>query len=190
MRRTAGFTLIELMIVVAIIGILATIAIPAYQYATAKSKQVEAKTNLNGIAALEFAYHGEKNGYGSLVQIGFVPEGAARYSYCVDLTFANCVGANVDPFGSGAVSGGGGSALPIETAVYPPPPSAMVAPSLSMLVLFFGSPPTSTGGNPYYSLDGFEADAYGVISRAPAPRDVDKWSIDSRHQLLNFNRGY
>ncbi|WP_414645174.1 type IV pilin protein, partial [Candidatus Deferrimicrobium sp.] len=44
-----GFTLIELMIVVAIIGILAAIAIPNFLRFQAKSKQSEAKTNLGGI---------------------------------------------------------------------------------------------------------------------------------------------
>ena len=49
MNTQKGFTLIELMIVVAIIGILAAIAIPAYQSYTAKSQATEAISLLGGL---------------------------------------------------------------------------------------------------------------------------------------------
>lgn len=58
-----GFTLIELMIVVAIIGILAAIAIPNFLQYQMKSRQSEAKTNLGAIKTSEVSWQGERGCY-------------------------------------------------------------------------------------------------------------------------------
>ena len=59
LRNRKGFTLIELMIVVAIIGILAAIAIPNFISMQLRAKRAELPTNLDGIRTSEKAYHAE-----------------------------------------------------------------------------------------------------------------------------------
>lgn len=56
-KKEGGFTLIELMIVVAIIGILAAIAYPSYQNSVEKSRRTDGKSALSGLAgAMERHY--------------------------------------------------------------------------------------------------------------------------------------
>jgi len=63
-KKSDAFTLIELMIVVAIIGILAAIAIPNFQRFQAKSKQSEAKANLKAIYVAQKAHAATTDTYG------------------------------------------------------------------------------------------------------------------------------
>jgi len=112
MRRTrssSGFTLVELLMVVALIGVLASVAIPTFRSYQAKTRRSEAFANLNAVArsqtsffATKGLYYGtglswpDPTGYGGLgshrmvwdaaseaafAQLGWAPEGQVYYSY-------------------------------------------------------------------------------------------------------------
>jgi prepilin-type N-terminal cleavage/methylation domain-containing protein len=83
----AGFTLIELMIVVAIIGILAAVAIPEYRNYVAKSKQVEADEIMSAVYTSQILYQSEHGTYAnSEAVLGIDMDGRRYYSMT---TFTN-----------------------------------------------------------------------------------------------------
>lgn len=71
-QKLAGFTLIELMIVVAIVAILAAIAIPAYQKQILQSRRTSAKTALFDLAGREEKFYATNNYYpATLGSVGY-----------------------------------------------------------------------------------------------------------------------
>ncbi len=86
-RGEKGFTLVELMIVVVIIGILASIAIPKFSSLIGKTKTTEAKQILGQIIQLEKTYYFTANAYEAFAAgddspaIGFAQPEQARFTY-------------------------------------------------------------------------------------------------------------
>jgi type IV pilus assembly protein PilE len=74
MKKTQGFTLIEVMIVVVIVAILAAVAVPSYQDSVRKTRRADAKEALTRIAAAQERYFFTNNSYGTLFNLGLVPD--------------------------------------------------------------------------------------------------------------------
>ena len=82
MKNQKGFTLIELMIVVAIIGILAAIAIPNFMRYQARARQSEARINLGGIGTNAEAWRADSSTYvATAAQLAWAPLGTLRYGF-------------------------------------------------------------------------------------------------------------
>ena len=108
MMNRKGFTLVELMIVVAIIGILAAIAIPNFVDMQYRAKRAEVPSNVDGIKTAELAYEASFDAFvpaadtpGSVTKaqqaftgggatdyatLGWGPDGNVRGSYAVATT--------------------------------------------------------------------------------------------------------
>jgi type IV pilus assembly protein PilE len=88
-RRQAGVTLIELMIVVVIVAILATIAVPSYRKYTIRAHRTEAKTALMRLQAKQEAYYLQNNGYAdALADVGFADGKSENGVYTLALVTA------------------------------------------------------------------------------------------------------
>ena len=98
-RGEKGYTLIELFVVVVIIGVIATLAIPRFMQSTAKTKQSEAQLILKQVYEMQRAYRQETDTYypsdgstivvqpgGDFGRLDVEVMASARYSYSITAT--------------------------------------------------------------------------------------------------------
>jgi type IV pilus assembly protein PilE len=113
--RQQGFSLVELMIAVAIVGILASIAIPAYRDSILKGKRAEARTALSELMLQQERFMTQSNTYLAFSNVGgtttpasvpfktFSGDSLAKTSYylsasaCTSLTIQECVVITASP---------------------------------------------------------------------------------------------
>lgn len=198
-RNGGGFTLVELLIVVAIIGILTTIGMPTYKRMAQKVKKSEAKVLLGGVYSAEAIFFSEFGAYGNnLLKIGFEVEGAPSY-YAVGFPHGGCSN---------------------YFQIWPPwdPPSKEIAAQIgdyyNAAIFYSIIQPTAVDdscfcyrgflwftlidltldGKTYPAGYGYRASATGVIGPG-IPVDtwdvnlIDNWYIDSERQMWNAHDG-
>lgn len=111
-HRPAGFTLIELMIVVAIVAILAAIAYPSYQNQVQRTRRADGQAKLMEIMAAQERWYSTRNGYTTdLTNLGYasqnnVPSDEDWYQVTATAACgANCIVLTAQPQNAQAADG-------------------------------------------------------------------------------------
>jgi len=195
---TRGFTLVELLIVVAIIGVLSTIGVPTFRRMIQKAKKSEAKVNLGALFTAESAFRAEYSAFGdNLERMGFEIDGAASnliYVVGFPRTDGSCSGTylqfpqDVRPDNTEVLGG----KIQTSTPSYYQFGSATAG-------FNAGNYCTTTAANAGVDIQvddaagaSFAAAAQGVIAPGLAQNNLgalDIWTINDGRELVNFQDG-
>lgn len=174
LKKQEGFTLVELMVVVAIIGILSAVAIPNFKRYQAKSKVSEAKLSLAGVYTAMTTLQSDYDTFATCLDFGgFARPANNYYAIGFDAQDAALEGDVDARLGNAACTGSaddGGHYVSVR---------GTGGPATGALTNFGGMNITSAL---------FIAGAEGNISADEA--NTDQWTIDQEKTLTNVQVGY
>jgi len=215
---TKGFTLVELLIVVAIIGVLASQGVPAYRRMIQKSRKGEAQVMLGNIATAESGFFSEYGQYtNNIARAGAQLEGT-NFIYASGFTDAGCAAQgviqptnlqvpNLPGNWNAGVPGPLPGGLPLTTAIGKVTNNVAAGLPRTMcqiVALPFGGNPAArapgvAAGNLTYvaAATGNIVETTGALSSgcsrvqgvAGNIADCDAWYIDENRALANVNDG-
>jgi type IV pilus assembly protein PilA len=184
-----AFSLVELMVVVAIIGILTSIAVPSYQKYQSRARQVEAKANLANIYTAENSFSVDQSTFSfCLANIGYAPTNPAAMYYAVGFSAMVTIPTTCGPSGTNSCAAFSGytTSTPLTCII-----ANGVTYWNASLRMNAPTTPAATGTtimplSTVANATNFVAGAAGNISRNSG---YDFWSIDSSNTMMNNASG-
>ena len=196
-RNNQGFSLVELMVVVAIIGILASVAIPQYSKFQAKARQTEGKALLASVYTAEKGFFVEANGYtGCLNASGVSPEVTAAGStvntghYALGFAAAPAVLATV-PAGLQASPPAGATCADGAGVTFWTAAKNAATPSTASTISRTALSNTTTVSNAA-GAETFVVSVAGFVSSDNTKNTdaaCDQWTVNQLNQVLNTRIG-
>ena len=172
-----AFSMIELMVVVAIIGVLAAIGIPEYSKFQAKARQSEAKLSLAALFTAEESFRQHWNSFSvDLVNVGFAVQGTRLRYVSGFVSGSACVGYPT----------AGGEPVEVTTLARTWSDGSSVNTSGATWALGTQTKPTAAGST--CSSSAFIGVAYGTPATSgidPGATAGDTWTIDEKKSLRN-----
>lgn len=199
-----GVTLNEVLVVVAIASILASIAYPQYSRYIRQGRQLEAKANLGVVYQKQLTYLSSELKFSeSLKEIGAVPIGPIRYNIGTDWTTDHPEDTfnqdnSTDPCPCNDVKGAG---LPAGSCWADPNPEGTgscsadkcyggTAPNMASRL---ASPMSHNIPSSGFNVSGGKFEYYAIGCTSPSYRDdskLDVWSINHKKSLKNIKPGF
>lgn len=191
-----GFTLVELMVVVAIIGLLSAVAIPNFQKYQARSKQTEAKLQLASIYTSEASFFADYTVYASCLNyMGYNPSEEITSRYYATGFFSNIQNLDAAAVQS-AVNSGLNTSECVIAAISPQTNSSFFPAGKSLGSAVVSTPSsgglaTDLGTQASASNMTYIIGAAGIIHKAySTSADCSAFTIDEKKQIKTIRNGF